>query len=128
MWVSSWYNCQHDVFIVVEEEDDCKEEQAAGVGVEHRSNHMNKTQHTHIHTHTPDLIKDSPYAEQWEWFEKALSVWMLLEELWDTVAKADNNWCVNQTKCQWIQRTASLQKHTKCIHFKKQHYQHFRYL
>lgn len=39
----------------------------------------------------PHPIKASQYAAQWEWFAGALSVWMLIEELWDILAKADNN-------------------------------------
>lgn len=53
---------------------------------------------THIYT-MPHPIKASQYAVQWEWFARALSVWMLIEELWDLLAKADNNWETSVCVC-----------------------------
>lgn len=39
----------------------------------------------------PLPIKASQYVVHWEWFARALSVWMLIEELWDILADADND-------------------------------------
>lgn len=49
----------------------------------------------------PHPIKASQYAVQWEWFARALSVWMLIEELWDLLAKADNNWETSVCVCMY---------------------------